>query len=420
MRNRIPSHRLPAMLLVCCAMQFAQADPNPYYIGLSQSFSHSSNLLRLPDGTAAPAGTSSSDTVSSTSLLAGIDQPFGRQHAYGNLALRENKLSKNTTYDNQGYSFTGGLDWSTADRISGSVKATADRNLASFNADQIGLLLERNLQTTQQLDASIRAGVVTALTAELTVGGRSVDYTARQYQTQEFRQGSASLGLRWRPSAQGSLGLALRQTKGRYPTAVPTGVDAQNNTVYGPDRFDRRDLDLSATLVPSAVSNFDGRLSFGRTRYEQATQRDFSGVTGLLRWTWQPTGKLRVTSRLSRDPDQSSYFFQPAAEATVDYSRLTTALRERVDFDLSAKISLNASLAYAHRSLVQNVPVVGSLGDSSGTDHSTTIDFGAMWVPTQSLQFGCDLTRERRLGNSTLSASYGDTTASCYGQFTLQ
>lgn len=403
-------------LLATAAATLAQAETSPYYIGASQTLSRSSNLLRLTDDEPAPAGFSKADTVSSTALLAGLDQPFGRQRVYGNVALRANRLSNNDVYNNDGYSLTAGLDWATVERISGSLKATANRNLASFNADEIGFVQKKNLETTQQVDASLRVGVVTEYSAELNVGGRSVDYSAEEFQGREFRQDSASFGLLWRPSGATTLGAALRQTKGRYPKfrTLPDGS-------FEADRFDSRNIDLTGNIVASAISTVSTRISFGKTDYEVATQRGYSGVTGLLRWEWKPTGKLRFDTRLTRDPSQSSYFFDSStSDSTVEYSRLTTALRLRADYEVSAKVALNSTLQYSRRSLARTLPTLSGSDELTGQDRSTTLGFGAGWVPTRSLQFRCDLTQERRSTSSALSSNYSDTTVSCSGQVTLQ
>src|SRR5207245_3758172 len=59
----------------------AMAEANPYYIGVSQAFTHDSNVFRRPDNGTLPVV---ADTVSSTGVLGGIDQPFGRQHFFAN------------------------------------------------------------------------------------------------------------------------------------------------------------------------------------------------------------------------------------------------------------------------------------------------------------------------------------------------
>jgi len=410
-------YRLPTLLLAGSLATVAQAETTPYYIGASQSFTRDSNLLRLSDTQEPPAGFSKADTISSTSLLAGLDQPIGRQRVFGNVALRENRLSNNDVYNNQSYSLTAGADWETVEHISGNLKASANRSLAHFNTEQIGIVTKKNLETTQQVDASFRIGVVTAWTAEAIVGWRSVDYSAVEYKSREFSQNSISLGGRYRPRGATSLGVAVRDTKGKYPSFFP-----QADGSYTGDQFDRQDIDFTGYIEPSGASSVAARLSLGRTRYDLATQRDFSGVTGLLKWNWQPTGKLKFDTRLSRDPGQDSYFFDSAvSNATVDYSRLTTALRIRADYEATAKIGLNATIGYSRRSLARTLPAIPGVDSQlTGSDHSTNFGLGAIWVPLRSVTVGCDATRDQRRGELPLSSNLSDTTLSCYGQFQLQ
>ena len=63
----------------------AQAQNPPYYIGISQGFTHESNVLHTERGAVG-------DTLSVTSLLAGVDQRIGRQRVFGNLNYSINRF----------------------------------------------------------------------------------------------------------------------------------------------------------------------------------------------------------------------------------------------------------------------------------------------------------------------------------------
>jgi hypothetical protein len=63
-------------------------------------------------------------------------------------------------------------------------------------------------------------GLVTALSAELSAGWRDVAYSSALYDNREFHEYWGAAGLRLRPSAISSLGVALRQTRGTYPRYV--------------------------------------------------------------------------------------------------------------------------------------------------------------------------------------------------------
>jgi hypothetical protein len=128
-RHTMPSHRtLVAALLLANLLVHAGpvwAEASPYTLGASQTVTYDSNLLRLSNGQAVPDGYSRADTVYTTALIAGLDQPIGRQRVYANATLRANRLSKNRIYDNEGYALAGGLDWSTVNRPAGQRRLPA-------------------------------------------------------------------------------------------------------------------------------------------------------------------------------------------------------------------------------------------------------------------------------------------------------
>lgn len=395
----------------------AHAQSSPYYIGAAQSLGYESNLLRLTTNQSAPAGFSKSDTVAVTSLLAGIDQPVGRQRFFGNAALRATRYAENKVYDNQGYALTGGIDWSTVERVSGSLAAAASRSLASFSTAEVGLLRRKNMETAKTLDASVRVGLVTQYSFEASLGHRDVSNSLDEppVRARDYRQTSGSAGLRWRPSAASSFGVGLRVAKGEHPRF------ALVDNVYQADRYTRQDVDFTARLAPSAISSFDARLSYGNIDYDQSGQRDFSGLTGSASWTWQATGKVRLNTRLSRDTGQDAYaltgFDAPGAWYS---SRVVTALRVKADYELSAKVGLYAAVQYSDHDLVGTLWTgQGPLPQASGRERDLVLSLGGRWAPTRSSLLGCDIGAESRQGSGIGSDLKADR-FSCFGQITLQ
>src|SRR5438552_933532 len=120
-----PSPALPLLPLVAClgliAPTGARADPNPYYIGASQAFTHDSNVLRLPEGS------EQSDSFSTTTLLGGFDQPISRQRLYANGTLNYNRYKNRTDLNNTGYGLNAGWDWATIGHLSGTLSANLNR-----------------------------------------------------------------------------------------------------------------------------------------------------------------------------------------------------------------------------------------------------------------------------------------------------
>ena len=396
----------------------AQAQTSLWHVGAAQTVTHESNIYRLADGAPTPAGVSRSDLVSSSALLAGLDQPIGSQRRYGSTTLRASQFQRNGVLDNEGYSLHAGLDWATIGRLSGQLELNADRHLAFFNTDtEVGLLTTKNIQNSRRLSGTVRLGVVTRYTAEASVEHRAVAYSAAEYAARENRQTTAMLGLRWRPRGTSMFGLGLRHTDGTYPRFRDLGEGQ-----FERDGFTRTGIDLSTGLELGGASRIDARVTVGRTRHDEATQRDFSGVTGHAAWTWKPGAKLQILTRLSRDDGQNSYVSDnPFLNGVVDYSRTTTALSIGADYAATARVRVKSGLRLARRDLVRTLPPDSvPAADASGRDNSFEFTLGATWEPRRSLVFGCDLGVERRGVSGELSLPYGARRFGCHGQIVLR
>lgn len=420
MSFRPPCSVLARAAVAALALQagVAAAQSSPYYIGASQTFQHESNLLRLSTEQLTPEGYSQADTVSSTALLGGLDQRIGRQRVYANLALRNNRYSKNPLFNNTGYSATAGLEWQTVERLSGSLSASANRSLQRFNTEEIGFQTQRNLESVETLNTSVNLGLVTQYSLEFNAGHRQVSNSLQDpgVQSRRFMQDNASLGLRWRPSSGATLGVALGATQGRYPRFRTNAAG-----VYEADRFKRSDIEFTATLRPTGASTVDARLASGSTRYDLNQQRNFDGVTGSFAWGWQATGKLRLNTSYTRDTGQDSYLTSVFnTPATADYSRVTSATRLQLYFDHSAKIAFTAGLSYYDRALVRTIDNPQAPPDAAGRELSTVYSLGARWAPTRYALLGCDYSQESRRGKGELTSDLRSTSFGCYGQITLQ
>ena len=411
-----------AALLAAALCGTAAAQVSPYYVGVSQTLAYNSNVRRLGEGERLLVADNvhKSDLISSTALVAGIDQSFGRQRVYGSGRLGLDRYQHNTTLNGQTYNLNLGLDWATVERLSGTVSVGAAQNLAQFNAGiRNGTLLTApNVSNTEQLNARVALGMVTRYTAEASLGWRRQRYSATEYQVYAFDETNGSVGLRYRPSDLLALGAALRLTQASYPR-----FNEPTPGVFVADTLQREDIDFTAQWQPSGASTINARLSPTHTRYDRATATNFSGLTGSAAWTWAATGKTQLAATLSRDTSQSAQATTLIAGSQVsDFGQMTTALQLRADHALTGKINLNSSLSYASRALTSNT--VNPLQPNTvgrASDKGATLALGARWAPTRGSLVGCDISHEQRnSSNKALLPTYSVSLFSCYGQLTLQ
>lgn len=391
-----------AATLALCAAASAQTSARPWYVGLTQDFSHDSNVL------GGAAGAETSDTISTTTLRGGVNVLFGRQRLYANAALNHQSYSDLSARNNDGYDLGAGLDWSTVERLSGNVTLNAGRRQADFNVGGIVPVTISNLERTEDFNARVRLGADTQLAFDAGIGQRRVSFTAPEFAAREYKQDSGNLGLTYRPSGILTLGagLSAQRTKYLMPAVGQTAAD----------RSDRQDIYATATWVPTGASTVNARVSVGKTEYDQATAADFSGVTGSVVWAWRPTGLLSLTTSLSRDTGQEAGFLRLAPGTTVsasDFSQVTNALSVRAGYELTGKINLSGGVAYSRRNLVDGFTGV------SGNDNTTTVTIGATWAAMRTLSLGCNASRDSRSSSGAGSTSYDSDRFGCFGSFTL-
>lgn len=414
--SSLPLLALAALVCPAALPGAANAQASPYRLGVSQSVTHDDNLLRAGEGQMLPEGLRRSDTVSSTALIVGLDQPISRQRLQADATVRANRFAHNKRYDNEGYNLRLGLDWATAGRVGGKLFASRNRTLARFAGTEDGIPTERNTEQTTRLGASAHYGLAGPFRVEAGLERSTVGYSSERYRRRELEQDSASLGLRWRPRAGLNLLLSLRHTEGSYPHYL-TAVDGSSRG----DDFRRQAIELSGEWIPSAASRVHARLSQGRTRYDIARERDVSGLTGEVRWNWQPTGRFSLATTLRRQPAQDAYLLDAGGElGSIEYSRMSTVLALRAGYQLSAKVALRAEAEHSRRRLERTLNVSNLGADSrAARDHDNSLLLSAVWQAQRSLSLGCDWRRFAR-SESELFLAQRSNAFSCWGQFMLQ
>jgi hypothetical protein len=402
--SRVRSYAYSCIALAAFATATAtQAETNPYYLGASLTRGHDSNIFRLPEN-----ANPQSDSFTTATLLAGFDQPISRQRVYTNLELRRQRFDDLSELDNTGHKVSAGLDWETIENYSGSVTFGSERALASYSTPLLGQNAIRalNMKRERTFSASVQRGT---LRNDLQVFGafntRDTDYSSDAFKFRDTKRHAVRVGARWHRSDLLTLGTAWVEARGKYSSV---GIDYTSHAI-----------EFTGDWKASSASSIDGRIGYEQRSYDNAAaQRDFSGITGLLRWRWEPTGKLAFTTSLLRDADDSERFIDPGvSDLTVAGSRVTNSLILEAAWKATAKVSVNASYRYSDRTLVN--PTAAALS-TRGNDKTRQASLGAVWTATNSVSFGCNVGRESRSADSDLSFPFKANTASCYVQALLK
>jgi len=384
----------------------AHADANPYYIGAALNLSHVSNIYRQNSS-------ANNATVSTASLLAGLDQRFGRQRLFADASLQANRYQINSGLNNRGYTLKAGLDWDTVERLSGSLSVNNSRSLANYNiGNGVQPIFKKNVEDNKQLDFVARLGLATKISMEAQGGMRSRRFTAQEYARLEFDQKRASLGLYYRPSSDLSVGLAGRLTRDEYPRY---NLVSPITGSYTASIFERRDLDLTSRVVLSGASTVEGRISSGRSKLKLGQGLSFSGITGRVSWLWQPTARWNLSSTFSRDTGLETSFFNVGGNSlSSDQNRINTGMQFSASYELSAKLALNAGFSTSKTD--RRDEFLNQQNDSYDRDKS--FNLGVRWAYSRGIQLGCQYSKASRDSSIAVyvfdADSYG-----CYGQIIL-
>ncbi len=380
--------------LLCVAPALAQTAPpsaeRPWYVGLNQDFTHTSNVL------GGASGSEVSDTISTTSLLGGVNTRLGRQRLFGDVALNTTKYRQVDARDTNGYNLGLGMDWSTVERLSGTVRIGAQQRQTDFGGSGIAQTSLSNVEKTQDFDAVARLGAESLLTYEVGIGWRKVRFGAPEFVNTNYSQQRGSMGLVIRPSGLLTLRTGLQGSRTDYDA---TDARAKNAGVY-----------LGATWVPTGISTVTANLNYSREG-ATAVSDGFRGVTGSLAWLWRPTGRLTTTTTLSRATGRDAGFLRTSdadANPTVtanNFSQITNRLALSTAYELTGKISISGGIDVSQRNY-------GAIVTGAGKDRETGVSVGARWAALRTVTVGCDLGYTNR--NNT-SAANTDAKANRFG-----
>ncbi|MEY4909551.1 MAG: hypothetical protein RL260_3269 [Pseudomonadota bacterium] len=388
--------------LACLAAGSARAETSPYYIGVSQRFTHNSNVFLAPDAVA------KSDMISSTGVRLGIDQPVSRQRVSASFSANANRYSSLSTLNNTDYTLDTRLDWETVDRLSGNVALSSRQSLPTDAAALATGL--RNLLSVNSASVQANLGQVTMWSFDAGAAVSRAHYSEAVYARNNTNQMSINAGVRVTPASGLTLRTGLRHANVSYPNA--------SNDVR------RNDLDLSAIVSPGGASVFNGRVSLTR-EHQTLADRNVSSWTGALGWNWKPTGKLSTNLSLSRDTSNGSYDFTTGTiNIGSSNSTIATTIGLTTQWEVTSKIAMSGNLSHARRSLDNSLTIGAGVLPSSASDSTNSLGLSVQYAVLRNVDLGCGVTWSERSAASTgatvLTAPYSATTYSCFGQALLR
>ena len=413
------ANSLAAIIAFSLAGAASADEPNPYYIGASQALSYQTNVY-------ASQFNPVNSGISTTSLVGGFDQPIGRQRVFasGNVGYNYYTDSAAKILNNTAYGLNAGLDWETIERLSGTVRLTANQSLANYNTSSAPTVPQKNIQNLEQAVLTAKYGITPQWSLDGGYAFHKVDYSAPSYAYQEFTQNGVSLGVRYGQGSVLSLGLAYRANRAEFPHyRVNTGPATSGSDPYIADHSNGRYVDFTAVWIPNGLSTLDVRLSLSDITYDINQAADFNGLTGELGWNYQVTGKLSTRLSFLVAPGTSATFFafSTSGPISVQNSTLSKILQYSATYSMTAKTTLTVSLGLVQNRYGKTTPS----GTLYGTDLTPTVNLGFTYAPTRNSLLGCNAQYLRRSASQQAEAlgqsyPYSSGMFTCTGQILLQ
>jgi len=206
---------LAALMALVGGVGTVSAEELPLYLTLSQSLTRDSNLLR-------DNSDRRRDTISTTTVSAGLNKAYGRQNYQVSASVSRNSYSENKQFDNDGYAVSAEVASEVGSNFKVTLSGAASEFLPNFE-DQADRLV-RNTERSQQASVDVRYGLYGRWSVNAGGSYSKVDFQVSDWENKTSQ--SVFAGVRYLPSDLAYIGLTLYRTDTEVPNRVLLGVSA--------------------------------------------------------------------------------------------------------------------------------------------------------------------------------------------------
>ncbi|MDR2925019.1 MAG: outer membrane beta-barrel protein [Azoarcus sp.] len=316
-------------------------EQSPFSFSVSQTFSWDDNMYRLPDGEPPRDGSDRSDVVSNTSVGINFDKTYSRQSFHAGISATHSVYRKHSNLDNTAPDANLRWDWRAGDRWSGVLGYGWSESFVGFentygyyNAQQ-----EKVMHRLSRANASADFWWHPNWATGFSFSDVRSDYRddARQFDQYEAQQ--VSLNLTYRPSTGNRVVFSLRGEEGLYLNRKKKEELVPGETSLRD--WERYDAQVSAQWQLTGATKLSGYTGYTQRKYDLASNRDFSGVTGKIALNWMPSGKAIVDLSWRREIGAD-------ADYVSNYA-VTQGWALQPTWVISSKVRLGATFEYLDR-----------------------------------------------------------------------
>lgn len=392
---------LAALMALAGGVSTVSAEELPLYLTLSQSLTRDSNLLRDNNNRRR-------DTISTTTVAAGLNKAYGRQNYQVSGSVSRNAYGDNKQFDNDSYAVSAAVASEVGSNFKVTLSGAASEFLPNFE-DQTNRLV-RNTERSQQASIDVRYGLYGRWSVNAGGSYSKVDFQVSDWENKTSQ--SVFAGVRYLPSDLTYIGLTLYRTDTEVPNRALFGV-----STVGED-IDRTSLSVDTMWQVTGFSRLSARVAATSEKHLQDRRRDFNGLTGSASWAFTPAGKVSYALNWVRDTSNEGLGVINASSAYATNKRLTNSFSATANYQATAKVKLNAGYTYALYEEDQDIVGSSSITGKAQNGRYSALSLGVSYEPIRSVGLGCDMQRYDR-SESALSRAYDGNTVACRASFTI-
>jgi exopolysaccharide biosynthesis operon protein EpsL len=374
----------PIVLLVSFAMiPPAWAGPNDALHFVSGIYyGHDDNLLRVPDGN--PGFDNTREDAWRTGEVGLLfDKLYGRQHLFLVAKVSRTHFDHFKELDYDGKDMQANWLWQLGDHLQGKVGTTYREVLAPYTDIASS---ERNLLTARSRYAEVAWRFHSWWRVRAAFQRDEYEYELASQRYNNRTEDASELEFGYLTGSDSTVGLVVRQVKGRYPYARPVGAVAFN------DNFTQDELKLHVKWSATGSCTLDALLGYNSRKQPSFGEDRIKGVAGKIEASYQTSGKMSYNAAVWRD-------FAPLESTEVSYT-LNKGASVGAEWNVIASLKVSAGLVAERRNYNTRGDKLAVAGDVR--DSIRTARLQATWSPRPALQVVAGVEHQARSGSLVL------------------
>ena len=271
-------------VLALGALLASAASAEPLVVRASGGVSYDSNVFRLQDGLQPRVGDGRDDLIALGQIGARGEANVSLQQFVVDASATRYEFSEHKSLSFTGLAITGTWNWQVGSRFAGSAGYDLQRRQTSFAEFRSN---GRNIVTVKQPFVEGRYLPGSTLFAYGGYRRISGDNSSPILDVSDYRSNVASGGVGYALRNGGELRLGARRTDPHFPNNQPVVIGGLPVSLRNDYRLD--EIEAQVRYPFSVKTSLTGRLAYTERKVDQASQRDFSGLTGRLALDYRPS-----------------------------------------------------------------------------------------------------------------------------------